>query len=62
MDKEVSDMLNNTRVQKVDTAETDTEFQECEAHEIFRVFINKNDSVQEWMFKAVDGACVSEGP
>lgn len=60
MDKEVSDVREHMGTE-VDIAEADTEFQKFEAHENFRIFVNKNDLVQEWTFRAIEGVCVSEG-
>lgn len=58
MDKGVSDMLNSMQVEKVDiSAQADTDFEESQAHENFRLF-----TVQECIIRSVIGTCVRERP
>lgn len=58
MDKGVSDMLSSMQVEKVAiSAQADTDFEESQAHENFRLFTG-----QECIIRSVVGTCVSEGP
>ena len=58
MDKGVSDMLSSMQVEKVDiSAQADTDFEESQAHENFRLF-----TVQACIIRSVIGTCVRERP